>query len=322
MKLQKFVDKTVIALQEYYGPTAKVETHKIYKNNGILLQSVCVLSPEKNIAPTIYLNDFFELYETGEPFNQIFRSIVDCIDRNQIAKNLNVDFFLNYQQLKTRLVYRLIHRSRNEELLKQVPYIPFHDLAIVCHCLILNETIGTGSILIHHHHLETWGITEKELFQDAEENSLRLEPYSLVSMTDVVKDIMRNIVAEQVEEICREYPVNKEKMIEGALHDMVTELVHSPISMMVLTNTSRYYGAACLVYPQVLEEIGEKLGTDFYVLPSSVHEVIVLPVSDEGEETYLNEMIQEINQTQVEKEEWLADHAYLYQREEKSLISI
>ena len=322
MELQKFVDKTVTALKEYYGPTAKVETHKIYKNNGILLQSVCVLSPDKNIAPTIYLNDFFELYEEGEPFNQIFRSIVDSIDRNQLANSLNVDFFLNYQQLKTRLVYRLIHRNQNKELLKEVPYIPFHDLAIVCHCLIMNETIGTGSILIHHHHLENWEITEKELFQDAKENSLRLEPYSLVSMSDIVRDIMRNMVEEQVEEICHEYPGNKEKMIEGALNDMVAEISNSHISMMVLTNASRYYGAACFAYPGVLEEIGDKLRTDFYILPSSVHEVIILPVSEEGEEQYLNEMIQEINETQVEKEEWLSDHAYLYQRAEKILISI
>ena len=58
MNLEQFTEKTVKALSEYFGPEVEIKTHKVYKNNGVLLQGVCALEKGKNIAPTIYLNDF------------------------------------------------------------------------------------------------------------------------------------------------------------------------------------------------------------------------------------------------------------------------
>ena len=171
MELQKFTEKTVKALEEYYGENVEVKTHSIYKNNGILLQGVCVLEQGMNIAPTVYLNDFFTGYEEGETFGEIIRKIVEIIEKNKVTKQLDVDFFMDYEQVKKKLVLRLVNREKNVELLKKVPYLKFEDLAIVCHCLMITEEIGNGSILIYKQHLENWGITEDTLFHDAFKNS-------------------------------------------------------------------------------------------------------------------------------------------------------
>lgn len=322
MELQKFMDKIMKALEDYFGPEVKVKTHTVYKNNGILLQGICAMEKGRNIAPTVYINQFFEEYQKGVNFGQIVREIVNFMEQNQVAENLNVDFFLNYESVKKRLVLRLIHREKNKELLKQIPYVKFLDLAVICHCTMDTEEIGNGSVLIHKHHLENWGIEEETLFQDAYENSPRIEPGSILKMSDMMKQVLRDSAKEEIDEISEEDYEKKEKMVELVLENMAREIDEQNIPMYVLTNARRYYGAASLVYPDMLETIAELLEDDFYVLPSSVHEIIFVGKASCVEETALNEMVTEVNRTQVEEEEWLSDHVYLYQRANQEIISI
>jgi hypothetical protein len=322
MELQEFVTKTVNALQKYYGPEVRVETHQVYRNNGRRLYSVCALKQGRNVAPTIYLNEFYEKYLENGSFSGSINAMIRVMEENQLAKNLNVDFFADYEEVKKKLVYRLIHRERNKELLADVPYREFQDLAIVCQCLLLNEEFGTGSIVIHRHHLQTWGITEDELFADAAANSPVLEPFSILNMSEVIREMMTGVVEEQVDEICSQYPEDREKLVERTLDEMVMDIENSPQRMYVLTNANRYYGAACMVYSGVLEYIGGMMKCDYYILPSSVHEVIFVSKSGETEEERLNEMVREVNESQVEPEEWLSDHAYLYRWENKEIVSL
>lgn len=322
MELQEFTKKTVKALEEYYGESVEVKTHNIYKNNGLLLQGVCVLEQGMNIAPTVYLNDFLAGYEDGETFGEIVRKIVQIIEKNKVAKQLDVDFFMDYEQVKKKLVLRLINRAKNVELLKQVPYLEFEDLAIICHCVMITEEIGNGSILIYKQHLENWEITEDTLFHDAFKNSPAIEPYSILRVNEMLKNILRDNVREEMDEICDGDSVYKEELLENTLEAMVVEIEEKHIPMSVLTNSGRYYGAASLVYPGVLETIGEILQDDFYILPSSVHEVIFIGKSEGMEVASLNDMIEEVNRTQVEEEEWLSDHAYYYDRKSKLFVSV
>ena len=213
-------------------------------------------------------------------------------------------------------------RKKNKELLKKVPYLKFNDLAIVCHCTMITEEIGSGSILIHKQHLENWGILEETLLQDAFENSPEIEKYEILKISDMVKNILKETVREKIDEICEEDSESKEALLESTLETMVREIEEKQIPMYVLTNKNRYYGAACLVYPDMLETIGQMLQDDFYVLPSSVHEVIFIGKRGCVDSATLNEMIEDVNRTQVEEDEWLSEHAYLYERKSKNFISV
>ena len=322
MELQKFTEKTMKALKEYYGAAVEIKNHKIYKNNGILLQGVSVLGQGMNIAPTVYLNDFLERYEAGETFGSLMKNIIDIIEKNKVTNHFDVDFFMDYEQVKKKLVLRLINREKNKELLKRVPYLKYKDLAIVCHCIVVSEEIGNGSILIHKEHLKNWGILEDTLLQDAFENSPRAEAFEIIKISDMVKGMLKEMVREKIDEICEGDSKRREVLLESTLEMMAREMEEKQIPMYVLTNINRYYGAACLVYPDMLEKIGNMLQDDFYVLPSSVHEVIFVGKSGCVDSAALNEMIEEVNRTQVEEEELLSEHAYLYERKSKSFISV
>ena len=322
MELQRFTEKTVKALSEYYGKEAEVKTHKIYKNNGVLLQGVCALKNGKNIAPTIYLNTFLERYQKGEIFGTLIKEMIQVLEDSQVSKDFNTEFFMDYEKVRKKLVLRLIHLEKNKELLMKVPYIQFQDLAIVCHCLLMTEEIGMGAILIHKEHLKIWNVEEEILFRDAFENGPRMEPCRVLKMSEIIKKILKNSVQERIEEICEEYVCDKETLLEETLDHMAQEMEENHIPMYVLTNEKCCYGAACLIYPQMLEIIAEKLQNDFFVIPCSVHEIILISKTDSINSFDLNEMINEVNTTQVEEEEWLSNHTYLYQRNNKKLISI
>ena len=90
--------------------------------------------------------------------------------------------------------------------------------------------------------------------------------------------------------------------------------------MYVLTNQQKLYGAACMLYPGVLKAFSEENGQDFYVLPSSVHEVILIPAEPGTNEALLREIVTEINRTQVAKDEVLADSIYYYSRNRDQII--
>ena len=182
-----------------------------------------------------------------------------------------------------------------------------------------NEEIGSGAILIHKHHMNAWGIEEEVLFQDAFINSPRIEPRQIMKMGEMIKDILSENIVQEAHSL---YGDEAENMIPSMLEHMANEMEQVEVPMYVVTNKKRYYGAACIVYPNVLEEIGDLLQEDYYIIPSSVHEILFLPASQCIDSEALNTIIEDVNRSQVEDEDWLSDHTYLYQRAQKRLLSI
>ncbi len=322
MGISDFTDKMEKALSNYYCESAEVRIHKVYKNNGLLLYGVCVLEKGKNIAPTIYLNQFYEEYEEGASFGEIVRRVIEITEENQVSKSLDIDFFLDYEKVKKRLVLRLIHKEGNRHLLTEVPYQEFMDLALVCHCVLESEEIGSGAILIHRHHMEAWNIKEETLFKDAFENSPRIEPYQIRKMGDMIKELLLDTIVKEVNDMCSDNEEEAELLIKCMKGRMERRVEEAQLPMHVLTNKNRYYGAACIAYPNVLEEVGEMLQDDYYVIPSSVHEILFISAKDCIESEKLNQMIEDVNWYHVKDEDWLSNHTYLYLREERRLLSI
>lgn len=320
MELIQFTEKVKNALEQYYGETAKIESQTVCKNNGLVLHGICVMKENHTIAPTIYLNRFWEQYEGGSSFGAIIQNLIKISEEHQVEGSINMDFFLDYEQVKHKLVYRLIHREKNRELLKEVPYREFGDLAIVCHCLILSDVIGNGTILIYKSHLEDWNINEETLFQDAGKNSPRLQPYRIQKMREIVREALSRVIRGQIEEIGEEYACDREALLERSLDEMLDQMENANVSMYVLSNEIKYFGAACLCYEGMLELLGNWIGSDYYILPSSVHEVILLSKAESVDQGNLSRMVREVNEMQVDKEEWLSDHAYLYKRKSKELV--
>ncbi|MBO5302479.1 MAG: hypothetical protein J6A92_00350 [Lachnospiraceae bacterium] len=280
-------------IQEMMGDNCLVEIHPVNKNNNHILHGLTIHENDCNIAPTIYLDYYYEDLLNGKSIQTIEQEIIEVYKKNKSSKNMDLSFFTDYQKVKSNIVYKLVHYEQNKELLKYVPHIQYLDLAIVFCCLMLNSPGGNATILIYNHHLSMWNANVKQLYEIAKKNTPLLLPYEIESMESVLKSF------------CNEMPI---------FSDVDTkELAVCP--MYILTNKQKLFGASCILYENVLKEFANKVGQDLYILPSSLHEVILLPALEEYNMEHLTKMVKEVNASQVQEEEILADHAYYYSRE-------
>ena len=189
-----------------------------------------------------------------------------------------------------------------------MPYIPFLDCAVTFLCIAKMDDNGFGSIRITNEHLKEWGITVAELFWSAYENTKRLLPASIRTMEEILIDLLGQEIAASDEE---------EK--EGILELISANPKESKASMYVMTNNLGINGAGCLLYREELDAFEEWIGGDFYILPSSIHELILVPDAAEFSSSALEEMVKDINDTKVPLEEVLSDEVYLYSEVKKQL---
>lgn len=267
-----------------------VRLHPVKKNNGVVLHGITILTSESKVSPTIYIDKWFREYEEGEVIEDIADEIIRLNDESAYPKEIDVSFFRDYEEVKKKLAYKLINADMNVQLLQEVPHKRFLNLAVVCFCEIRDEIIGDGSILIKNEHLKLWGMDDNVVIQDAMENAQKIFEADFINIIEVLKEIYRN-------------PEN---------------MIDAEYPMWVLTNKKRLYGAGVLLYDNQLEQIAEKVQSDFIILPSSVHEVLVTPILEKNID-YLVSMVREINEEQLILEERLADNIYIYHRETKSL---
>lgn len=260
------------------------------KNNGVKRRGITITEKGINISPTIYLEEYYQQFRMGSSLDKITKDILSLYNEVRFRKSWDEEKICTYEAVKDRIVYRLVNRGNNEKLLKEVPYLPYLDLAIVFYVLVEVTEYGTATLLIRNDHLDMWKTTKEEVYKNACENTWKLLPYEFQAMFALIEEV---------------FPVEWEGERE---------------ILYVLSNRLRSFGAAAVLYEERLEMIGEVLGENYYVLPSSVHEVIIIPESDAPGQKKLSEIVTEINETQVDDEEVLSNNAYYYDREKRELV--
>lgn len=283
MQYETFKSLVMEQLHSHFRESKKITIQTITKNNGIKLDGLVILDREFNIAPTIYLNYYYTKYQKGTSFSEVFQELLDNYDENRPISSINVTFFTDFEKVQHKIVYKIINYEKNKELLQAVPHFNYLDLAIVFYCLVHTGQNGNASILINNQNMERWNTTPEKLMELACKNTPQLLKYELKSM--------ESILAEETN---------------------ITQ--HNLYPMFVLTNTFRLNGACCMLYKNLLRHISDQMGSDFFILPSSIHEVILLPANDISAITELSDMVKEINNTEVSEEDILSDHAYYYSR--------
>lgn len=289
-----FIQKVYREMKKELGKNHRLELKEVKKNNGVIMHGLLIYSGNSNTVPTIYLDSFWEAYEGGQCFAAVIRQLLKLYREDAPRKNIDMNFFQCFDKVRERICYRLIGQKGNEELLRESPHIDFLDLAL-CFYYAYDGQIGEGSIRIKNSHAQRWGVKTADLVRLAEQNTSRLFGWRCISMEDIMRESQDFDPAEDAAKPgCLEY---------------------NP--MKILTNVKRIYGAVCMLYPGVLEKLSAREQKSFYILPSSVHEVILLP--DTGIETAedLREMIFDVNHTVLAPEEVLSDNLYYYDYKEK-----
>lgn len=296
MNVKEFAQNVQIDIEKKMGEEVTVNLHEVRKNNNVILQGLMILKPGQNITPTIYLDSFFAMYEKGATFQSIIEKIIEIYKTGIPKTQVNMDFFNDFNKVKNRIAYKLINFSQNEELLNQIPHICFLDLAICFYYAYTSDNLGNGTILIYNTHMNMWKTNTKELLKLAQNNTLQLFGVEIKSMTDIIKELIHD----------------KNYQVEFKDGEQDEFILAQP--MQIISNQQRFYGASSILYPGLLQKIAESLNANLYILPSSVHELILLADTGKEEAWQLRTMVQEVNATQVEPEELLSDNVYYYNR--------
>lgn len=290
MMYELFIKEVKEAVESKVGTGFDVTVNKVTKNNDLVLDGLVIKAADTNIAPTIYLNSYFDKFSDGVmDLDDVVESILDTYSRHN-SVTFDVSTFTDFDTVKNRICYKLVNTNANEKLLEDVPHRELFDLSVVYYVMVSVEDGATGSILIHNNHLGFWDVTENDLYEYASINTSKILPVNIKSMFDTLTEMV------DMEDFC-----------------------NTDDFMYVLTNKEKLQGASTILYPDVLSTFAMKKNANLWLIPSSIHEWII--VCDDGNmnrET-LSEMIQEVNSTQLAVDEILSDHPYYYNRTTKVL---
>lgn len=288
MTYETFKERIIDAVNEALGTGVKVIIQKVQKNNGLELDGLTIMDNRTNIAPTIYLNYYYHLLSDGRrDLQEIITDILETYEEHRQSSSIDLSFFTDFEKVKEKILFKLINTEQNTKLLDEVPSVSFLDLSIIFYYLFDSTDSSNATILIRKEHLDFWKVNADDLLHIAKENTPKLLPYTLNSMLDIIAGIKADVPPMDTDEL---------------------------LPMYVLTNESNSFGAAAMLYDDVLKSFSDRKISDFYILPSSVHELILIPADMVEDTEYLTEMVQQVNSEQVPNEEILSDHAYYYNR--------
>ncbi len=296
MIFEQFKTKVCSALREAMGKEYEIAYKEITKNNGVVLRGIIIVREDSNVSPTIYLDELYEDYQAGRAFGDIIYDILCVYQRNAKEIQMDMNFFTQYDKVKKRVLYKLVHLESNRKLLEDIPYKKWNDLAIVFYYAMEEEYCGKATILIRNSHLVMWGIDIDTLNQDAEQNMHRLLPVELLPIKKIIQEFLSKNLQQHIGEEELGIPEDVSSM------------------MYVLSNCERIFGAASILYSDAMKELTRKLNKNLIILPSSVHEVILVPDNGLMDKTFYKDMVKEVNDTQVEPEEILSYNVYYYDR--------
>ncbi|MCR4909166.1 MAG: DUF5688 family protein [Lachnospiraceae bacterium] len=290
MNFEEFSEAVTMKVRASADENSSIREVKVTRNNGICLTGLVLEKAGSRISPTVYLDGLYEKYREGEELDEIAGEISAAFDSPKEPFSLAVNALSDPAFIKSHVVYRLVHYDRNRELLSSVPHRRFLDLAVMYSVFLSSEGDYMSSVLVRNEHLKGWSIKDTELEEHARINSPKLLPMRIKSIISMLSELA------------------------GAEPDPGEERERELSEMYVATNEYGINGASILLYPDRIRSFAEEKKRDLYVLPSSVHEVILLPVYRRSDPAELKNLVSFVNRTQVREEEQLSDTLYCFKR--------
>lgn len=291
MTNQIFIDEVLTELRPLLSKDTELSVRDVTKPNDRVLTGLMFTEKGSAVSPTIYLDDYFEnCYE--HPATEIAADIAAAYEKSRAYVLPDLSCFSEFSVMQSRVVYRLVNRAKNERFLSNVPHIPYLDFAMIFSCLLCANDAELSQVTITEEHLAMWQIGTAELFSVAKENTPRLLPFTMLDFAERFSFL---------------------PIINGISDRDGTDDLRPPVC--VLTNELRLSGASVLLYPSILPELAEKFDDDILLLPSSIHELLAMPAKDAPfDMEHLEAIVQEVNASAVDEEDFLSDHIYRYDR--------
>ena len=302
MNYDAFCKKVETSAAKILDGDAELSLMDVTKNNGLILKGLVVRFRDSRISPTIYLEQFYNMYESGMSFGNVMLRITECAN-SHAGIRFNADRYTDYESVRGSIVYKVVNYDMNASMLSSVPHLKWNDLAIIFCWMVDGDCDGYATVTVRNEHLEMWGVGCEDLYAEARRNTPVLMPETVDTMENILRDIRNKCHPDSAEDDDCVWP-------DG--------LSFVP-AMYVLSNEKRLFGATSMLYSANMKLIADRYESDLYILPSSIHEVILLPAHESCDEDYMRSMIAEINRTQVDIEDRLSDSLYYYDRENNEI---
>lgn len=268
LAVKVFAEGVAEQIKEYLPPEYESVTCSVKeqnKTNSVLQVGIQVDKPGHAASPIVYMESFYNEVRSGEPMDKIMRNIAeviqDALDGPALDQSIRIEEF---ESVKDYLSVMVVNTAENRKLLEQVPHKEVADLSLLCYVdLPVDQGSYNATFKITEQMLQKWNVDREELFQIASENIIPANTPVLQNLEEVTRQILiggappENLLKKEIDFS------NQEAMI------------------LVLTNEKKNFGAAMMFEPQVMDKLSQSFPEGFYILPSSLHEVLILP--DRGE---------------------------------------
>lgn len=274
------------ALSKKLGDGFHITIQKVFKPN-MELDGLLIMAEDESIGPTIYLEPVYEALDSGTPVEQVVDRILQAYNS---AKSESADFDIerlsDFDYAKSRLYVQLVNRHLNKNMLQSVPHAMFlDDFAIIIRCAVETSEDCDASFMVHNSHLDIWHTDRETILSLAISNTLAKHDVDLMPLGQLIREMVPAFPDE----------------------------CSSDCGLWFMSSKKRTYGAVAVLYDDVLKDFADKY-CSFYVIFSSVHEVLIKPSPDSSDIDILTRHNQDVNASALEKEEILGTKAYFYQK--------
>ena len=282
----EFISQCRNTLGEYGPEDMRIEERMVNKAQRGTLNGLLFIKEGTNCAPTLYVEDYYKEYMRGAGIKALSHFAVTTVAESMNMADSLAEKASDLAGNSSDLVVHLLNKSRNKDYLKGVP-------AKDAGCdfkLIVYLECGEFGAVVTEELLKSMDVDKEELFCKAIENTQKKYPAMLCDLA--------------------ESAIILQKECDNLLESMSKLAPADSGPGYVLSNTSFYWGAGALFYPGVIERVHERLDGEFYVIPSSVHELILVAAEDQDPQQMV-EMIREANRTVVDEMDILANDLYI-----------
>ncbi|SCY63289.1 DUF5688 family protein [Butyrivibrio sp. INlla14] len=272
-------------LEENGYQGVELSEHKVDKMNDSY-EAITVKPADSAIGVNLNVDAFYAKYQRTNDLQAVIEDACNAAERGiENSPEIDVAAITNYEQMKDKLTMEVVSAERNAELLKEVPHEQMEDMAVIYRIVLGSSEDGIGTVLVTNQLMEKYGITHDQLRQDAMEKAPEIRPSEIKGMSEVMEELAPG---------------------------MMPEIAPEDEVMFVASNPEKVHGAGVIAYPNFLEDAAKKLDGDFYILPSSIHEILLVRDNGEMDSKQLGAMVREVNATQVEPQDQLTDNVYHY----------
>ena len=307
MDFNEFKETIIKYLKEDYGEE-NITCKEYRKNNSSIRTGITVRRDKINIFPMVYLENYYEELDKGRDIEEIAQMIALTLKKAELDEVFDVEFITDYENIKDKVFIKVINTEKNKELLESVPHFDYLDVSIVFYVGVKLPEKEKGSILITNSLFDMFDVKLDTLYADAKKNNRYVNNLYLKPIEEVLIEIFK--------ETCKIKGISEEEFMNELPLDEMSN------SLFVLSNESRTFGAAYLCDQETLSYFAATINEGFYIIPSSIHELILIPESKVDDSGYLIEMVRTINEQEVPAEDILSDNVYYFNKCEKNVTLI